>query len=291
VEPGSQVNAPAQISIFPSVEGVTYRNLAKTSYEEDDLRVSRHWMTKENLIEIEGVIGLNSSAVLHEIPLESPSMYAALLLRDYLAKQGIQVTGKIRYQKTPEDARCLVTHSSAPVSELIYPVMKKSDNLYSNCLFKKMGEQLTGDAGSWQNGAKTVRKFLCDKAEIDIDDLVLVDGDGESRYNLVSPHLFISFLTWMQEKFLFFPEFQASMLISGVDGKLSRRLQDPEMKGKVRAKGGRMTGISGLVGYALSKDGETLAFAILVNGFIKPAEEYENLEDQICKLLTQFSRE
>ena len=51
-----------------------------------------------------------------------------------------------------------------------------------------------------------------------------------------------------------------------------------------------MTGVSALSGYVTTKDGDLLAFSIMINGLIKPVKEYKyGLEDQICTLLTEFS--
>ncbi|MBI2742338.1 MAG: D-alanyl-D-alanine carboxypeptidase/D-alanyl-D-alanine-endopeptidase [Chlamydiales bacterium] len=291
VEPGQQVGAPARVGIFPEIEGVVIQNTAKTGEKKSDLRVSRRWVTRENLIEVDGTIDLKSKPQNYNIPLEAPAMYTATLFRDLLQQKGIGICGEIRFKKAPENALLLATHRSAPLSELIYPVLKKSDNLYSNCLFKKMGSKLHQAPGTWPKGSQAMRSFLSSQAEIDVENLAIVDGDGESRYNLISPHQMVSFLVWMEDQFLFFPEFLTALPISGVDGTLKNRMDDPVLKGKIRAKGGRMTGISGIAGYAYTKDNEMLAFSIMINGFIKPAEEYKkNLEDQICKQLTQFSR-
>jgi D-alanyl-D-alanine carboxypeptidase len=82
----------------------------------------------------------------------------------------------------------------------------------------------------------------------------------------------------------------ASFPISGCDGRfMKNRLIDA--RGKIRAKCGAMTGITGLAGYAETKDGEILAFAIMAGGFTKKAKEMKaTLEDPLCKLLANYSR-
>ncbi len=101
VEPGAQENLPARVTLTPEVEGVTILNLTKTTPRKGEIDVRRRWMTKENLIEVGGNIELNSPAEQYEIPVESPSLYAALLFRDFLAEQGIQIEGEVVYKKTP----------------------------------------------------------------------------------------------------------------------------------------------------------------------------------------------
>lgn len=290
VEPGAKENTPAAVAIHPKIEGVNVQNFAKTIKKNGELSISRRWVTKENLIEIGGTISLQSPGKQYEIPVESPSLYAAILFRDLLAELGIQLTGKITFKQVPEWAETIAVHRSVTLSEIVNQVMKESDNLYSNCIFKKMGEKLYKTPGTWKKGAQALRVFLSDTAKINVDDLAIVDGDGESRYNLVSPHQLVTFLAWMKDQSLIFPEFLSSMPLSGIDGSL-QRMNDPLVKGRIRAKPGTMTGISSLAGYATTQDGEQLAFAIMINGFVKPAIEYKkNLEDRICTLLAQFSR-
>lgn len=292
IEPAKKAGLPPKIVISPDVPGVVVHNFAKTNDEKRDLRVSRKWITKENLIEITGSLELNAETQEYQIPLESPSLYAAKLFRQLLEKHEIRIAGEIRYKKTPAGAKQLACHLSAPLSELIIPQLKHSDNLYSNCFFKKMGQLRCDAPGSWQKGSQAVLSFLSDQVEMDTSRLVIMDGDGESRYNLVSPHQMITFLKWMKDQFLFFPEFLAALPISGVDGTLRERMGDSSVRGRIRAKTGTMTGISAIAGYATTKDNELLAFAIMISGFVKSPLEYKrDLEDQICTLLTNFSRQ
>ena len=221
------------------------------------------------------------------VPVKSPSTYAAQLLKEILQKKGIQIGGKICYAQVPEEAFCLATHTSKPVKDLIVPVLKQSDNLYANCLFKKMGQQMFGAPGTWQKGAKAVKELLSINADLDTDNLIIVDGDGESRYNLVSPDQLVTFLAWMEKHSSTFPEFLEALPVSS-EGNLQKRI--PDIQGCIRAKPGTMTGISALAGYATTTGGETLAFAILMNGFIGPEEKYKKgIEDEICRLITQYN--
>jgi D-alanyl-D-alanine carboxypeptidase/D-alanyl-D-alanine-endopeptidase (penicillin-binding protein 4) len=153
-----------------------------------------------------------------------------------------------------------------------------------------VGQSLEGIQGTWQNGSKAVRAFLEERVRLKIDDLVLLDGSGESRYNLASPHHFVQCLRFISQQFSYGPEISSALSMSGCDGRfMKNRLTD--VYGKIRAKCGTMTGISGIAGYAETKDGETLAFAIMVNGFTKKASEMKSsFEDPLCKLLVNFSR-
>jgi D-alanyl-D-alanine carboxypeptidase/D-alanyl-D-alanine-endopeptidase (penicillin-binding protein 4) len=100
----------------------------------------------------------------------------------------------------------------------------------------------------------------------------------------------VTFLRWAYDQFPFSPEFLSALPIGGLDGSLKQRMGGRE-KLKMRAMTGTMKGISSISGYITTHDGEPLAFAIFIDGFVKPSEEYKNsLEDQICSLLVGFSR-
>lgn len=290
VKPAAQIGSPPQVTLVPETSYASVQNLAQTTGSDPTLAVSRNWIAKENLIQVSGTIPPQSAPLHYEIPLESPSTYTAVLFHSLLEKQGIRLQGKILRNRAPKEAKLLVEHLSLPLSVLIWPMMKDTDNLYANSFFKKMGQIKNGVPGTWEKGGNAVRTFLSDQADLDTSAMVIRDGDGESRYNLVSPHQLVTFLTWVHNHFSTSAEFIASLPISGTDGTLKQRMK--EVKGKVRAKTGSMTGITSIAGYALTKDNEPLVFAILINGFVKPVKEYKaNLEDQICTLLATFSRE
>ena len=58
---------------------------------------------------------------------------------------------------------------------------------------------------------------------------------------------------------------------------------------KIRAKTGTMASTSSLVGYIQTNQQQTLAFAILINGFVGSPDDYQVLENKICKVLTEYN--
>jgi D-alanyl-D-alanine carboxypeptidase/D-alanyl-D-alanine-endopeptidase (penicillin-binding protein 4) len=108
---------------------------------------------------------------------------------------------------------------------------------------------------------------------IDPSTLIMLDGAGVSRYNRVSPRHVTLLLGWLSTRLKLGPAFGAGLPTG--------------QKGQVRAITGKMTGVTGMAGYATTKDDELLAFAILINGATKPLHD---LEQEICAKLTQFSR-
>lgn len=239
---------------------------------------------------MKGTIGMGCACKTYQIPVDSPSAYAGYVFCEMLKKQGIPLQGEVQMGKTPLRAEVMATHTSLPLCVIVQHMMKTSDHLYASCLFKKMGELRYGTVGSWQNGSQAVRSYLSQEAGIDVSELVILDGTGLSRYNLVSPHQMVSFLTWAYKEFPLSAEFMASLPVAGIDGSLRGMKQD-EVKGKVRAKPGKMTGLTALAGYAVTKEGEPIAFSLMTSGFVQQTETHKlGLEDEICAFIAQYSR-
>jgi D-alanyl-D-alanine carboxypeptidase/D-alanyl-D-alanine-endopeptidase (penicillin-binding protein 4) len=292
VKPGEKVGEPPCIYQYPKSDFIAIENHAETTREENNLSVKRRSMSKENIIEIAGKISSNRKAEHYTVSVEDPHLYTADVFRNILMKAGYAFKGQIDVKATPADAILLGTHISRPLCLIVDEMMKTSNNLTSNCLFKKLGEKRFGAPGTWQKGSQAVREFLAQTVGLNIEKIVIMDGCGQSRYNLMSAHQFVEFLSWMHTQFSCCSEFISSLPISGTDGSLSHRMTHPSIKGKVRAKTGTMTGISSLSGYLTTKDGELVAFSILQNGFTGKAVEYKSqIEDEICAFLVNFSRE
>ncbi|MCI0382780.1 MAG: D-alanyl-D-alanine carboxypeptidase/D-alanyl-D-alanine-endopeptidase [Chlamydiae bacterium] len=289
IKPSKKIASNPKIFIFPKTEEIKVLNLASTEENpSSNLTIER----RQNEIQIKGEIGLNNPIQKYAFPLEEPHLYAGNLFKALFQKNGIELKGALKVNPLPLQANKLLSHHSAPLSLLIRKMLKESDNLYADAFFKKMG-QTSFQQGSWQMGAKAVRDFLEKKAELDVIDSVVLDGCGLSRYNLVSPHQTIELLKWVYKSEEIAPEFISALPVAAVDGSLKQRMnEDPEVKGKVRAKCGTMTGISSISGYATTQDGEKLAFSIFINGFTGPANHYKNqIEDRICTFLANLSRD
>jgi serine-type D-Ala-D-Ala carboxypeptidase/endopeptidase (penicillin-binding protein 4) len=291
IKPAENVGEAPFVYQYPKSDFIGIENRAETTKEENNLSVQRRWMTKENIIDIAGKISSKREAEHYAVAIEDPHLYTAHVFQSILVRAGCGFKGKIEAKATPKDATLLAKHLSRPLYAIVEEMLKSSNNLTANCLFKKIGQQRFGAPGTWKKGSQAVREFLAQTVGVNIDKVVIMDGCGLSRYNLISAHQFVTFLSWMHRQFSCCSEFMASLPISGIDGTLIHRMVDSSLKGKVRAKTGSMSGVSSLSGYLTMKDGELVAFSILQNGFTGKTAEYKTrIEDEICSLLVNFSR-
>jgi D-alanyl-D-alanine carboxypeptidase/D-alanyl-D-alanine-endopeptidase (penicillin-binding protein 4) len=213
---------------------------------------------------------------------------ANVLMREIFEVIGIQLRGSVKAlyvcNGISANRKAVAIHQSEPLCELIKVMMKDSNNLYADCIFKKMGSACSGGQGSWKQGY-IMLKALIERIGIDPRELVIMDGAGRSRYNLVSPSHIVSLLQWAYKQ-PYFPYLLESLSIAGTDGTLKERMK--ELSPCIRGKTGTLSGVSALCGYAVLPD-DIIAFAILVNGFVSssmyaPPCKVE-VEDAFCYCL------
>lgn len=290
VRPNASVDGTPTIYIRPKTEYARVYSDAAVSKEENTISVKRRWMSKENIIDITGKIPMTAEPYYAAIPLEAPHMFTAVVFKELLSKNDIGLSGEIRIKSAPETATEIASYSSRPLAQIVEQMMKESDNLIADMLFKKIGEVRFGAPGTWQKGTRAVREFLEKQVGLSTERIVIMDGSGLSRYNLISPHHLVESLSWMKKQFACSSEFCASLPISGIDGSLYNRMLEDSLKGKIRAKPGNMTGISSLSGYAVTLEGQDLVFSIMLSGFTKSQKEYKTqIEDRICSVLVNYA--
>ena len=290
--PGDDCSKPAKIFVHPKTSFVSVENLSKTIEETNsNLAVFRRVAASKNLIQIKGVIAKTSEPITYEVSLDQPHLYTGHLFLEMLGKQNITISSGIEEKQIPENGIQLAEYRSRPIALIVQKMMKDSDNLYADCLFKKTGQRRFGTMGSWSNASQAVREFLAHKIGLNTSEMVVLDGSGLSRYNLVSPRQFVQFLIEIKKSYPYATEFLASLPISGVDGSLKMAMDDGRLLSKVKAKTGSMRGVRTISGYVTTKEGEELAFSIMINGFIEPRPKESRLENEICKYMAMYSRE
>jgi len=132
-------------------------------------------------------------------------------------------------------------------------------------------------------GHDAVMEFLR-RVGVDPRGFALQDGSGLSRSDLVSPHEMVSLLAAM-DRHRYAAAFKESLPIAGVDGTLEHRMRGTPAQGRVVAKTGTIRHVNALDGYATSRSGERLAFAVIVNHHTGDPKDVTSAIDQIGNVL------
>lgn len=198
-------------------------------------------------------------------------LYTAKVLRNFLKQAGITFKGKIIASNHPINTNkvtILAVNQSAPLSSLLTQMLKSSNNLIADTVFRTIGAHYFKMPGTWINSRDAVRQILKNKANIDLKNNVIIDGSGLSRLNLLNAETMLKIL-----QFIAAHDKQLNMInmfpIAGVDGTLQyrRSLNKVPFKQIIFAKTGHLEGSYNLAGFIKTKSNRYIAFVQFLTGY------------------------
>ncbi|MFC3908945.1 D-alanyl-D-alanine carboxypeptidase/D-alanyl-D-alanine-endopeptidase [Legionella dresdenensis] len=288
--PADKPGEPAIVEVDDDSGSIIINNQVKTKEKSAHCGVS-FAMDKDNNLTVRGCVNVGQWAVQQKMAIRNPLKYAQGQVKQQLAKANIVLDGSVQLGKTPYGSMLLATDVSKPISQLMADTLKPSDNLYADSLFLHAADKLNGSPVNWAEAQTLVKKFLQQQTGIDMQQAVLTDGSGLSRYDLLTPTQTVNLLRFLFDRFPLSYEYIAALPVSGRDGTLQRRFRKPNQQDMVRAKTGTMTGIVSLSGYMYTANAHTLAFAIYINNTPGSSHnvsgKYRYLVDALCTYFLQ----
>ena len=246
----------------------------------------------------------------------TPDTRAALMrvgavFRAELERAGVKVTGKLvpgPAPGPPEDG--VATTRSAPLASLVRSAMKRSDNVWTEQLYARLG--VNTQTPEWRPAsplhARAQQTRLLNRAGVNAAGLVIHDGSGLSAGDRLTPRALVGLLrsvylrpvprqpgastlgpqaAFRERKNLFIEGLPragtgtASEEAALLGGTLATRLPGLD----VRAKTGTLPGVSALSGYLTTQSGRVLIFSVLMDGYGGPGQELRQLQDALLRAL------
>ncbi|MFO1257898.1 MAG: D-alanyl-D-alanine carboxypeptidase/D-alanyl-D-alanine-endopeptidase [Gammaproteobacteria bacterium] len=227
---------------------------------------------------------VSESEVTLKAAIQDPKARFEALIPQLLNKAGIDFKGKVIFKKSnTKDLKILAEHRSAPLRELLKPILADSNNHYANAILKTLGYQTLGE-GTFKGGVLATKTFL-KPTGIDTKLIQIEDGAGTSYYNLASPNVFARLLHHIYDDTNTKLAFMDSLAIAGQSGTLKSKFQAQSITGRVRAKTGSMTGVSNLSGYLRTQAETDIIFSFMLNGAIVDKGVLNQLLTEFCYLL------
>lgn len=189
-----------------------------------------------------------------------PALYAAQAIDQHLRFAGFEITEDPQMTRDAvAGGELLLRYESPFLSQLLGTVLKNSQNLYAETLFKRAATALPR---SYSGALAREAVFLTGDLEIDRREYHFSDGSGLSPEDRVSPRAILRLLRHMAagDRGRAFSQLLAA---PGEEGTLRRRLT--EFEGRLHAKTGTIHGVAALSGWVDGEAGERRFFAILVN--------------------------
>ncbi len=222
------------------------------------------------------------------VPVRDGALLFGRCLMSQLERVGIHVRDGM--QREGGAARSLGSSSElvrleTPLSLAVILANKESDNSISDHVFKVLGAEILGK-GSFSGGAEATERFLKNTVKTRIPGFSMADGSGLASTNRITVRQMVDMLVAMNTSSAPVRDlFLRSLPVAGMDGSLRDRLTQPGYAGRVRAKSGYISGVSGLSGYVQTRSERVLAFSILINDVPKGVGNrfMKIVQDDICR--------
>ena len=302
--PGAGVGEPASVDVEPPAAAETFSRDIKTVDVSAKAEVGVVRQPGPNFLLLHGQIPLGHAPIKLDLAMPDPAETAALTLKQIFESRGVRVSGGARvhhaappeiYPDTPvvlgplpaaadPNTTVLAEHMSLPLYEAIQLTNKVSQNLHAELLLRAVGYQKKGfgvtDAGIW-----ALQDFLM-SAGIDAEDVILTDGSGLARDDLVTPRATVQMLRF-DENQAWGQQYIETLPVAGVDGTLNDRFVGTPAAGRIMAKTGSEDHIRALSGFATTAGGERLIFSIFGNNNPQHARESAATLDAIAVAMVE----
>jgi D-alanyl-D-alanine carboxypeptidase/D-alanyl-D-alanine-endopeptidase (penicillin-binding protein 4) len=285
IAPGKHIGDPAILETEPAAALGAFAADITTGPPDTlpDFAVVRQ--PAANFILLRGAIGIGRTPTRIDIAMTAPAETAALSLKQLLEARGVRIMGIARAQHGPPpysnaagepilppppataqapqpNPTVLAADDSEPLLETIRLTNKMSHNLHAELLLRAVGREKLG-VGSTAAGLKVEREFLR-TAGVPDGDIILSDGSGLGRDNLVTPRAIVTLLGFAARQ-PWGKDYLSTLPVSGSDGTLEGRMTNTVAAGMIEAKTGEIEHVRGLSGYATTLRGESLVFSIFYN--------------------------
>lgn len=292
IEP-NEVNFPARVSSIPYTKYTSLVSKVITSEENTESSVSVVRQRGTNLILVTGMIAKDSKPIIEHVSISDPTMFFLTVLKEVFERKGIVIQGRIGNMNSaennflPDDITPLYTHRSVQLKKIIKELNKNSNNFYAEQLLKTIGLEIF-NYGTAENGVKACKEIF-NSMGINHENMVMADGSGLSRLDLVTPKQIVNLLSFMYKNDEF-SKFYESLPIAGIDGTLISRMKKTAAENNVRAKAGYNNNVSSLSGYLKTLASEQLVFSIIVNNYLTTPALANYIQDNVCNRLINFIR-
>jgi D-alanyl-D-alanine carboxypeptidase/D-alanyl-D-alanine-endopeptidase (penicillin-binding protein 4) len=290
---GESEDSFARVEAGPASDFYTVDNSVRTSGRgtAESLAVARE--PGSLLIRVSGTMPLGGAPRKLSLAVEQPAEYAATLLERLLEMRGIKITGRPRARHAGESSSgaaqapqsmVLAEHISPPLGDDIIFTNKESENLHAEMLLLLAAHEETG-AMNYEDALKS-ESFFFSTAGIGAGDVILSDGSGLSRKDLVTPRAVVQMLRYAATQ-PWSETYKTSLPVAGEDGTLSERMKNTPAAGRIFAKTGTIGHVNSVSGYARTSRGSQLVFSILGNNNSLRAQDANRVIDEILVAMVE----
>ena len=267
--------APASIRLS-TFYPVTFMNLTVSS-DKNSIEILRNNHIAPDVITIKGEV---DSRIQDKIPVNSPKRYFIIKLEEAISSAKLGYYGAFPQKKLPSSNVTLVSEIQHPINPVLKSIYKSSDNMMAETLFKVAGGKFVNNTGSIKSAISMFDEY-CKKHNLNNENIRITDGSGVSKNNLRTADFMTDFLVLQAER----PDFEnfMTMLPTAGEGTLSNRML--YFKDVIYAKTGTLSDISAICGYIKTRNGNLVAFDIMINDAKLSSSDKKATEEQIIRAI------
>lgn len=275
ITPGMQ-NMPPAIVVKPFYP-LTFMNLITTdiTLAKNSISIVKDTNFAQNVYDAKGEITKIENI---QMPIPNLQRYFKLRLDDVVSAQKIDYNKGYQNAILPTKNVYLVSSVTHDITDAMNSILKSSNNLVAETVFKLAGAKWAEEKGSIANSLGML-KFYLGSLNVPTDDIKIVDGSGVSKNNIMTSDFMTDFLV-ARTKSDDFEEFK-DFIPSPGEGTLKNRML--YFKDNLKAKTGTLSDTSAIAGYITSRKGNTYAFDIMINDAKTSSSDKKNIEEQILR--------
>lgn len=226
--------------------------------------VAHRALGREEVV-VTGTLAADAQEQVLRVPVPDPARSAAAAVAAALTAAGLSIDGADLASAGVE--RLVASHASPPVSVILQDTLRRSDNLGAEQLWRVAAKHAGGDGGS-ASAERHAAEVLAGLG-VPVQGLVLADGSGLSRRNLVQPRQLTSLLLAMHRSPLR-EVFVSGLPVAGRSGTLGNRFPAGPAREHVFAKTGTIDRVACLSGYVVRPDpaAPPLVFSVMLADFV-----------------------
>lgn len=263
--------APADISTTVFYPTAFINNVI--TGDKTEIQLTRKNYISPDVINADGTVSRDTDI---QIPVNYPRRYFILRLEEILRRQKISYYGDFNRLKLPKNT-CMISEVKHPLSSAFEDILKNSNNMIAESVFKIAGGKYSNETGSTAAAEEMFNDYY-KKLGVKTDNIKIVDGSGVSKNNLVTA----DFMTEILVKAYSNKNFDLKNSLAGPgEGTLKDRML--YFKGNLKAKTGTLTNISSVTGYLTAKSGKTYAFCIIVNDPKSKSADKKSFEEYLLR--------
>lgn len=241
---------PKVVKVTPKVKNLDFNNKAVV-LDEGKNNLMVQGAPLENKRTISGTLLRSDEEYTIDSDIPDPGLFLGNYFSEYIVKERIKFNGKVMSARMtsnrPKNGKVIAIKKSPTISEICKVLLTRSDNHYAEHLYQLLEKTKNID----------IVEFWKEKG-IDVNSLVVKDGSGLSRGDVVSSKFLVDVLAYSKK------DLESILPIAGQEGTVKLFLKETPLSGNAKIKSGSMSGVQSYSGY-IEKNNRTYAFGIIVN--------------------------